>query len=59
MISKTTIQLYDNAVVLIRLLNTNFYEVEFKIDVIAKDLIPYFNLQDDDFIKLSVRYYKV
>ena len=55
MITNTTIANVDDSIVLARLIDTKFFKIEFSINVKANDLIPYFHMIDEIFMKLVVR----
>lgn len=48
-------QKHNNYVIVTRRINYRVHKIEFTHDVGARDLIPYFNMNDEDFLKLAVR----
>jgi len=55
MISKTTIQNTETSIVLTRLLGTKMVKISFAKDARANDVIPYFNMSDEEFVKYCDR----
>lgn len=53
MITQTTIKTTGNTLNVIRFLNGKLWKVEFDVNVLAKDLVQYFNVSDDLFKMLS------
>ena len=53
--TNTTIVNEGDKIIVARFMFRKYHKIEFNIDVLAKDLIPYFSLHDEDFIKLTVR----
>ena len=57
-ITKTSLQINEeDTIVLIRLINNKFRVVEFTRDVLARDLIAYFNMCDEQYLKLCTSTY--
>ena len=61
MISATTMQHWPTGIILARLIYGKYYVIEFDINVEATKLVPYFNLNDDKFMKFGqiVRNYSI
>lgn len=53
MITQTTIKTQGEVLHVIRFLNGKLWKVEFDVNVLAKDLVKYFNVSDDTFKLLS------
>jgi len=53
--SNTTITNDGEKTIVARFMHRRYYKIEFGHDVLARDLIPYFNLPDEMFIKLTLR----
>lgn len=54
-ITNTTLTSNDKSIILARRINYKYRQIEFGLEVKAIDLIPYFSLPDDHFIKLVRR----
>jgi len=57
MITKTTLQLNDDYLIIARLINNNYNVIEFDKNVPAHALVPYFNMVDVMFTKLCTSTY--
>ena len=54
-ITSTTIHQDETNIILSRLINYKLRKIDFGLEVKAVELIPYFSLPDDMFIKLTRR----
>jgi hypothetical protein len=57
MTTPTNIKSTDTSLFIYRLIDNKYYRVEFGLSVLATELEPYFNLNDEHFKKLGM-YYK-
>ena len=44
-----------NCIIVTRLIRYKLHRIEFSSEVKAQDIIPYFNMMDEDFMKFALR----